>query len=175
MVAEMQFAKHRSPLGDIYMLASQRGLAAIYFPAQRERMEARLAPGGAMPGHGNVFLLQAEAYLACYFAGDLDYAPDIPLDRRGTPFQLEVWQALAEIPPGQRWTYRGLAERVGRPRASRAVGAAVGRNPLSILLPCHRVVGSDGALTGYAGGLPAKRFLLAHEDDHASRPQSAAA
>lgn len=157
------------------MLASQRGLAAIYFPAQRERMEARLAPGGTMPGHGNVFLLQAEAYLACYFAGDLDYAPDIPLDCRGTPFQLSIWQTLAEIPPGQRWTYRGLAERVGRPRATRAVGAAVGRNPLSILLPCHRVVGSDGALTGYAGGLAAKRFLLAHEDGHASRPQSAAA
>ncbi len=149
------------------MLAGERGLAAIYLPPQRATIEARLAPAGLRGGHGNVSLLQAEAYLACYFDGDLNYAPAIRLDVRGTPFQTEVWRALTEIPPAQPMTYRDLAHRVGRPSAVRAVAGAVARNPLSILIPCHRVIGSDGRLTGYAGGLQTKRYLLDHERRHA--------
>lgn len=166
-MAHMQCAKFQSPIGEIRMLAGERGLAAIYLPSQRTTIEARLAPAGLQRGHGNVSLLQAEAYLACYFDGDLDYAPAIRLNMRGTPFQAEVWRALAEIPPAQPMTYRDLAHRLGRPSAVRAVAGAVARNPLSILIPCHRVIGSDGRLTGYAGGLRAKRYLLDHERRYA--------
>ena len=171
----MQGSRYNSPIGEIRMLASERGLAAIYFPAQVESIESRLAPEGRHRGHGNVYLLQAEAYLACYFVGDMQYTPEIPLDRRGTPFQAEVWNALAEIPPGRRWSYRDLASRVGRPNSVRAVAGAVARNPLSILVPCHRVVGSDGSLTGYAGGLRLKQLLLEHEERHSAWPAAEAA
>ena len=171
----MQRSEFASPLGAIRMLASDSGLAAIYFPVQAPALEARLAPDGTRRGHGNIFLLQAEAFLACYFDGDLGYSPDIPLDMRGTPFQVGVWNALRTIPPRQRLSYGELATRFGKPGAVRAVGAAIGRNPLSILVPCHRVVGSDGSLRGYAGGLIAKRFLLDHERNCvASRPAIAA-
>ena len=88
---------------------------------------------------------------------------DLPLDLEGTPFQLEAWRALAEIPYGETRTYAEQASRIGRPAATRAVGAANGRNPLSLVLPCHRVVGSTGSLTGFAGGLEAKASLLAFE------------
>ena len=149
------------------MLASASGLAAIYFPAQADSVGSRLAPGGPRHGLGNVFLLQAEAFLACYFDGDVEYSPEIPLDRRCTPFQADVWDALAEIQPGQRASYGALAARLGRPGAARAVASALARNPLAILVPCHRVVGADGALTGYAGGLGIKRLLLEHEERYA--------
>lgn len=162
----MQHSKYNSPLGAIHSLASQSGLSAIYFPPQVPRIEASLAPTGRLRGHGNIFLLGAEAYLACYFDGDLGYRPDIPLDLRGTPFQIEVWQALRAIPPGERITYLELATRLDRPESVRAVASAIARNPVSILLPCHRVVGSDGSLRGYAGGLHAKRYLLDHEARH---------
>lgn len=148
------------------MLATRAGLAAIYFPCQAEEIEARLAPGGLLPGHGNVYLLQAEAFLACYFDGDLDYVPSVPLDTQGTAFQRRVWEAIETIPPGSTASYGELASTIGRPAAVRAVGRAVGRNPLSILVPCHRVVGADGSLTGYAGGVEAKQFLLEHERSH---------
>jgi methylated-DNA-[protein]-cysteine S-methyltransferase len=98
-----------------------------------------------------------------YFAGRRD-AFELPLDlQAGTPFQQSVWNALCSIAPGATTTYGELGRRIGRPEAARAVGAAVGRNPLSIVVPCHRVVGSDGALTGYAGGIERKTALLAHE------------
>lgn len=167
LTLDMQHSKYDSPLGAIHTLASPSGLSAIYFPPQIRRIEPSLAPAGRMRGHGNIFLLQAEAYLACYFDGDLGFRPDLPLDLRGTPFQIEVWQALRTIPPGERITYRELAVRLGRPEAVRAVASAIARNPASILLPCHRVVGSDGSLRGYAGGLHAKRYLLEHEARHA--------
>ena len=159
----MQGSKFASPIGEIRLLASERGLAAIYFPVQAGSIESRLAPDGIRSGHGNIQLLRAEAYLACYFDGDLQYSPEIPLDQRGTTFQIQVWNALAEIPPGRRLSYQELASRLGRSTAVRAVAGAVARNPLSILVPCHRVVGSDGGLTGYAGGLRLKRLLLDHE------------
>ncbi len=171
----MQFAQFESPVGVVRMLASKHGLSAIYLPSQKESIEARLAPNGVQKGYGNLFLLQAEAYLACYFAGDLQYAPEIELDWAGSEFQKRVWRELLAIPAGETISYSELSRRLGNPRAVRAVGAAVGRNPISILVPCHRVIGSDGSLTGYAGGLEAKRFLLDHELSHLSEtPQNEA-
>jgi methylated-DNA-[protein]-cysteine S-methyltransferase len=105
---------------------------------------------------------EAEAQLHAYFAGELERF-ELPLARGGTPFQRTVWDALAEIPYGTTTTYSELAARIGRPSACRAVGAANGRNPLPVILPCHRVLGAAGALTGYGGGLERKRHLLALE------------
>jgi methylated-DNA-[protein]-cysteine S-methyltransferase len=107
-------------------------------------------------------LLGAEAQLRAYFAGELRRF-DLPLAPRGTAFQLSVWDALLEIPYGATTTYSELAAMIGRPSACRAVGAANGRNPLAVIVPCHRVIGAAGALTGYGGGLERKRMLLALE------------
>ena len=105
---------------------------------------------------------EAERQLRAYFAGRLR-AFDLPLRFGGTPFQQSVWRALGQIPSGETATYADIARAVGRPRAFRAVGMANHSNPISIVIPCHRVVGASGALTGYAGGLDAKRWLLDHE------------
>jgi len=106
--------------------------------------------------------------LLAYFAGDLRAIDTLVVETGGTPFQQEVWTALRAIPPGSTVTYAELARKVGRPAAVRAVGTINGRNPLAIAVPCHRVIGSDGSLTGYAGGLWRKRWLLAHEGALAS-------
>ncbi|MFI5119283.1 MAG: methylated-DNA--[protein]-cysteine S-methyltransferase [Thermoanaerobaculia bacterium] len=104
----------------------------------------------------------AEA-LERYFAGDLRALDAVEVDTGGTPFQRLVWTTLRRIPAGSTWSYARLAREIGRPSATRAVAAANGANPVSIVIPCHRVIGSDGSLTGYGGGLPRKRWLLAHE------------
>ena len=104
----------------------------------------------------------AEA-LRRYFGGDLGALDAIEVDTGGTPFQQVVWRALRRIPAGTTWSYARLAREIGRPSATRAVAAANGANPVSIVIPCHRVIGSDGSLTGYGGGLPRKRWLLVHE------------
>ena len=104
-------------------------------------------------------LLQAAEQLTEYFAGDRKCF-DLPLQPEGTLFQRQVWQALAEIPYGETRSYRDIAARIGRPKAVRAVGGANGRNPLSIIIPCHRVIGADGSLTGFAGGTTVKQQLL---------------
>jgi methylated-DNA-[protein]-cysteine S-methyltransferase len=104
----------------------------------------------------------ADAQLLAYFAGELEQF-ELPLAPRGTAFQRSVWDALAEVPYGTTTTYSALAARIGRPSACRAVGAANGRNPLPVIVPCHRVIGAAGALTGYGGGLARKRHLLALE------------
>jgi len=101
-----------------------------------------------------------------YFAGER-HSFDLPLDLRGTEFQQDAWQALADIPFGETVSYSEQAQQIGRPKAVRAIGAANGRNPLSIVLPCHRVVGANGALTGFADGVETKRFLLEFEADRA--------
>jgi methylated-DNA-[protein]-cysteine S-methyltransferase len=106
--------------------------------------------------------IEIRQQLDAYFAGKRKTF-DIPLSLKGTVFQLEVWKALQELPYGSTISYGALAKRIGRPRAVRALGAAVGRNPVSILVPCHRVVGSDGSLTGYAGGVERKEWLLHRE------------
>jgi methylated-DNA-[protein]-cysteine S-methyltransferase len=102
-----------------------------------------------------------------YFAGDLGRLDAIPCRTGGTPFQREVWTALRTIPAGQTVSYAALAARIGRPRAVRAVGLANGANPTGVVVPCHRVIGADGSLTGYGGGLERKHWLLAHELQHA--------
>ena len=165
----MYYAHAVSPAGRIHMLATEVGLAAVYFDRQREEMEQRFPSDGRKAGRGNLWLLRAEAFTYCYFAGDLDFSPEIPFDFEGTAFQHSVWEALRTIPPATTMSYGDLAEQVGNPSASRAVGGAVGQNPVSLIIPCHRVVGSAGGLTGYAGGVEVKRFLLEHEKKHVRR------
>ena len=160
------------PLGPMVAAATDRGLCLLEF-ADRPLLPREL---GALTGRGapalgdHPLLDRLEAQLDQYFTGSRR-AFDLPLDAGGTPFQREVWAALRLIPYGKTISYAELARRVGRPEARRAVGAATGRNPLSIVIPCHRVVGSDGALTGYGGGLWRKKLLLELE----RRPVSAGA
>jgi len=153
---ELVAARHASPLGSILLAATGRGLAGLWFEGQRYHPDARRWP--MQPDHH--VLAVACRQLDEYFAGERR-AFDLPLDLQGgTPFQRSVWQALLGIPAGQRTSYAILSQRIGKPAAVRAVGAAVGRNPVSIVVPCHRVVGTDGSLTGYAGGLDRKTALL---------------
>jgi len=105
----------------------------------------------------------ARKALAAYFAGDLTAIDDLETETAGTPFQRAIWKALRDIPAGETASYRDLAARIGKPAAVRAAGAANGANPIGIIVPCHRVIGADGGLTGYGGGLPRKRWLLGHE------------
>ena len=153
---------HASPLGPLTLVASDAGLRAVLWSGDdpaRAGLGEGLAGGEAGP---SPVLAEAARQLDAYFAGALT-SFDLPLDLHGTAFQQQAWLALADIPYGETRTYAEQAARLGRPAAFRAVGAANGRNPLSIVLPCHRVIGSDGSLTGFAGGLDAKRWLLAHE------------
>lgn len=143
-----------TPIGVLTLAADEHGLRRIDFPP----------PHGPSPGEdwqtgSSDVLLEAQRQLGEYFAGERLHF-DLPLSPRGTEFQRAVWSMLAKIPYGGTWSYRDLAERIGKPTAMRAVGAANGRNPLPIVLPCHRVIGADGSLTGFGGGLPTKQFLL---------------
>lgn len=148
-----------SPIGTLTLVAGEAGLVAVLWP---DEDPARVRLGPLRDDDGHPILEAAAAQLQAYFAGTLTQF-DLPLDPRGTDFQQSVWQALRMIPFGETRSYADIARAIGRPDAVRAVGAANGRNPLSIIAPCHRVVGSTGALTGFAGGLAAKRWLLDHE------------
>jgi methylated-DNA-[protein]-cysteine S-methyltransferase len=144
------------PLGAMLLAATDRGLAGIWFVGQRHGPDSRAWREDA----DHPVLREAVTQLADYFAGRRTHF-DLPLDlQSGTPFQQSVWQALCAIPAGHTTSYSALGEQLGRPKAARAIGAAVGRNPLSIVVPCHRVLGAGGALTGYAGGLDRKDALL---------------
>jgi methylated-DNA-[protein]-cysteine S-methyltransferase len=159
-----------SPLGRLRLFATGDALIGIYLP---DHKAAPALVAREQPDHP--VLRAARDQLDAYFAGTRTRFA-LPLAPAGTPFQHAVWQALGEIPFGATWTYAALARRLGRPNASRAVGAANARNPISIIVPCHRVVGSGGALTGYAGGVAAKQWLLDHEVRHeAGRGARAAA
>jgi methylated-DNA-[protein]-cysteine S-methyltransferase len=147
-----------TPLGKLLLARTARGLAGAWFEAQKHHPGALAAPVDAR----DALLRDAAAQLAAYFAGHATRF-DVPLDLRGTDFQRAVWQALLRIGAGETRSYREVAQAVGSASAVRAVGAAIGKNPLSIVVPCHRVVGSDGALTGYAGGVERKRALLVLE------------
>ena len=149
-----------SPVGRLTLAGSRAGIRAILWPDD-DPARAGLADDTLRAGSVDI-LEDAADQLDEYFAG-IRTSFDLPLDLRGTPFQLAAWEALATIPYGTTRTYGEQAARIGRPAAGRAVGTANGRNPLSIVLPCHRVVGSDGALRGFAGGLDAKAALLALE------------
>lgn len=148
-----------SPLGPMLLAATARGLAGCWFTGQAHHPGPLAAPEAPE----DRFIAQAARELAAYWQDAAGTRFRVALDPQGTPFQQAVWQALLDIPAGSTSTYSTLARALGRPMAVRAVGAAVGRNPLSIIVPCHRVLGSDGSLTGYAGGLPRKRDLLARE------------
>jgi AraC family transcriptional regulator of adaptative response / DNA-3-methyladenine glycosylase II len=150
----MRLRRLETPVGRLTVVASDRGLRAVLFPRETP-------PDGAVEGDSSL-LSAVETQLAEYFAGGRTVF-ELPLDVVGTEFQRRAWLALAAIPYGTTVSYGEQARRLGRPGAARAVGAANGRNPVSIVLPCHRVVGADGRLTGYGGGLDAKRALLEHE------------
>ena len=153
-----------TPIGPLLLVGDGEGLVYVGLPRQGA---AQAAPDDAKPGKSKLHAAARE--LDEYFAGTRQ-AFDVPLHPSGTPFQLEVWGALLAIPYGQTVSYADIARRIRRPRAVRAVGAANGANPLSIFVPCHRVIGSHGDLVGYGGGLPAKRWLLAHERKFAPVP-----
>ena len=143
-----------TPIGRLRLVASLTGLQAVLWPGSER-------PGGAREGDSPI-LTETARQLDEYFAGARTCF-SVPLELDGTPFQREAWLALADIPYGQTVSYAEQARRLGRPDAVRAVGAANGRNPVPIVLPCHRVIGSDGSLTGFGGGLGVKRALLQHE------------
>ncbi|MCB9763307.1 MAG: methylated-DNA--[protein]-cysteine S-methyltransferase [Alphaproteobacteria bacterium] len=157
-----------SPLGRLRLVASADAVVGLYFPEHKPTPRFPGAVEGRTP-----LLERAAGELDAWLAGQRrDFT--VPLDPRGTPFQRRVWAQLARIPYGETRSYQALAQAIDAPGASRAVGAANSRNPLSLFLPCHRVVTSSGALGGYAGGLDAKRWLLAHERITAGRPGLAA-
>jgi methylated-DNA-[protein]-cysteine S-methyltransferase len=153
----MWFDAFDTRIGRLTVAADAVGLRYILFPMNKydapDRADWRRDAGA---------LREPREQLLAYFAGERRTF-DLPLAPQGTPFQLKVWNALARIPFGATWSYRDLAMRIDSPKAMRAVGAANGRNPLPIVLPCHRVIGADGSLTGFGGGLPLKQFLLEHE------------
>jgi methylated-DNA-[protein]-cysteine S-methyltransferase len=148
-----------SPLGPLLLAATAHGLAGAWFTDQAHHPGVLDAPEDS----ANTFIQQATQQLSAYWQDGVHSRFTVPMDPQGTPFQRAVWQALLKIPTGRCSTYAGLAAQVGKPAAMRAVGAAVGRNPLSVIIPCHRVLGSDGSLTGYAGGLARKIALLQRE------------
>jgi methylated-DNA-[protein]-cysteine S-methyltransferase len=161
---ELLLDRVASPIGTITIISDGALLRALEFEDYEDRMRRLLRihvgdyttkesrnPGGVSDR------------MRAYFAGDLAAIEDIAVETGGTPFQREVWTALRLIPAGSTTSYGELAKTIGRPNAVRAVGMANGSNPIPIVVPCHRVIGSDGTLTGYGGGLPRKRWLLAHE------------
>jgi methylated-DNA-[protein]-cysteine S-methyltransferase len=148
-----------SPVGELKLVASDNGLAAILWENDNPR---RNATGSLTADENHPVLCETEQQLNAYFAGTRT-AFSIPLDFHGTEFQKQVWSALLTIPFGETRSYSQIAQQIHNPKAVRAVGAANGKNPISIVAPCHRVIGADGTLTGFAGGLAAKARLLALE------------
>lgn len=154
-----KFKTMPSPVGALTLVASDAGLTAILWENDRP---GRVKLGAMEEAPEHPVLAEAERQIQEYFAGERT-SFSVPLDFRGTDFQKSVWAALLTIPFGETRSYGEIARQIGRPGASRAVGAANGRNPLSIVAPCHRVIGTNGALTGFAGGLAAKELLLGIE------------
>lgn len=154
-----------SPVGQLTLVARNGKLAAILWETERAN---RVRLGELVAVDDSLALLQAERQLNEYFAGTRDRF-DLELDFEGTEFQKKVWAALLTIPFGETRSYSQIATQIGSPKAVRAVGAANGRNPISIVAPCHRVIGASGRLTGFAGGLEAKQYLLTLEDGEPTR------
>jgi len=155
---ELAFTFMESPVGKLFIAGNESALWLVGFADGSRRVE----PAAAWHESAQGVVAETKRQLDAYFRRELR-SFTLPLHLCGTEFQLRVWNALASIPYGETLSYRELAQRVGRPTAVRAVGAANGANPLAIVLPCHRVIGSGGALTGYGGGLSAKAALLALE------------
>jgi methylated-DNA-[protein]-cysteine S-methyltransferase len=155
-----------SPVGELTLTATEEGLTGVYFdrgshPPPKREVSAWVEDDGAR-GRASEILADARAQLAAYFAGDRT-SFDLPLAPGGTEFQRRVWSALREIAFGSTTSYGDIARQIGAPKAVRAVGAANGRNPIPIIVPCHRVIGSNGSLTGFGGGIERKEWLLSHE------------
>ena len=163
---QLDFARVPSPVGELLIAATSQALLVLDYSDYEARMHQLLT---RRYGAGNYHLvphpdpLQMVSRVNAYFAGQLQAFDDIAVDTGGTPFQQQVWYALRQIPAGTTISYSALATRIGHPTASRAVGRTNGLNPVAIVLPCHRVVGLNQALTGYAGGLHRKAWLLNHE------------
>jgi len=165
-----------TPAGSIVAVARGKKLAALVFsdhwPSERASLSRRfgeLSFGASFPD-------ELAASLRAYLEGDVTAIDDVAVDVAGTPFQMKVWNALRTIPAGETISYKELARRAGAPEAVRAAGNANGKNPVSVVIPCHRVIHADGSIGGYGGGLPRKRWLLEHEEKHvrhASRRSSA--
>lgn len=156
---KLAYKMTESPVGKLKLVASNKGLVAVLWENDNPD-RVRLTDLTEDTRHS--VLLETERQLEEYFAGKRKLF-SVPLDMRGTPFQKNVWEALLAIPFGETRSYGQLAKQLGNPQATRAVGAANGRNPLSIIVPCHRVIGASGKLTGFAGGLDAKAHLLSLE------------
>jgi len=158
------FIRFNTALGPVFATAAGDSVTGVYFEGQRHAPQV-CAEWKEDPSHAP--LAECARQLTAYLEGTRD-AFDLPLAPVGTPFQQRVWQQIARIPRGETLSYAQLAERAGAPGAARAAGAATGRNPLSVVVPCHRVVGSGGSLTGYAGGIPRKVRLLEIEGARAA-------
>jgi methylated-DNA-[protein]-cysteine S-methyltransferase len=148
-----------SPVGPLTLAATERGIAFLLFQRPVHYDTALDVPHDA----SQRWLRAAADELGEYWQGRMPRRFGVPLDLQGTAFQQAVWRALLDVPPGHTSTYGAIARRLGAPQASRAAGAAIGRNPVAIIVPCHRIIGSDGSLTGFAGGLKRKETLLQHE------------
>jgi methylated-DNA-[protein]-cysteine S-methyltransferase len=157
MAEQLVYKFMRSPVGRLKLVASDRGLVAILWDADNETNRVTLSSAEKQNRHP--ILVKAEGQLKDYFDGRRKRF-SLKLDLRGTPFQQKVWRALLKIPFGETRTYSNIARTIGHPNAARAVGAANGKNPISIIAPCHRLIGSTGKLHGFAGGLKAKADLL---------------
>jgi methylated-DNA-[protein]-cysteine S-methyltransferase len=154
----ISYLEHQGPLGKLILAATPKGLCGLYFDQHKYfdgPQDWRYDPDQPL-------LQQAARQLDEYFAGKRQRF-ELPLDLQGTPFQRAIWEALLALPFGATASYSEIARRVTKPDAVRAAGTAIGRNPISIIVPCHRVLGSSGKLSGYAGGLERKRYLLTHE------------
>ena len=157
-----------TPIGEMYTLASDSAICALEFtgPQRQTRLQARLRrwfPPHRITDADAVVIRRRREWLASYFAGRSADPRDLAIDMRGAPFERRVWDALLQIPPGETRSYGAIAKAFGSAGASRAVGMANGANPIAIIVPCHRVIGSNGTLTGYGGGLDRKTWLLNHE------------
>lgn len=158
-----------TPVGRMLALATSEGLCALeYCQSARlglwEQRQSRWFPDSKLVSSDHPHLTDCQQWLAAYFESQWDHLPNVQLDQRGTPFELQVWQSMLGIPRGQTRTYKEIAVGLGNANASRAVGNASRRNPISLIVPCHRVIGSSASLTGYGGGLANKNFLLMHEN-----------
>ena len=169
MAEVLQLLENRidTPIGEMVVVADRDGnLRAIDWTDHEPRMHRFLRLHCGKGGFSLETVADIKGLTSAiqrYFAGELKVIDTLPVQTAGTPFQREVWRALREIPCGSTVSYGKLAQQIGRPAAIRAVGLANGSNPIGVVVPCHRVIGADGSLTGYGGGIERKRWLLAHE------------
>lgn len=164
----LYYALIPSQMGPLSAFATDKGLCGLEFdrPSRQAMLQDRISkwfPSNQVAESGHPLVERVKAWLEHYLAGRFRQLESLPCDLRGTDFERQVWDLLLDIPLGSTITYGELARKLNRPKGARAVGLAVGRNPVGIIVPCHRVVGSNGSLTGYGGGLDRKRWLLEHE------------